>query len=156
MSPWIFNPEGTNQPGLGMPVRTRQDMPEDAVGFVYRITDPDGKIYIGRKVLSHSRKKKISKTEKKKTGTRRTYKTITKESDWALYYGSCTELTDKLHKEGPDGFYRDILEFSCSVKHLGYLEVYYQMKFRVLEKESYNGNVCGKWFRRDIKPCNYD
>jgi hypothetical protein len=35
---------------------------------------------------------------------------------------------------------------------MSYWETYYQMTLRVLEVESYNENIAGKWYRRDVNP----
>ena len=44
---------------------------EALVGFVYKITNmKNGRIYIGQKSLYNVRKKKVTKTEKRLTGTR--------------------------------------------------------------------------------------
>lgn len=128
---------------------------ETLVGFVYKITNlKTGKFYIGKKNLYHSRKKKISATEKRLTGTRKTFRTEVKESDWLLYHGSCKELTNDISKLGNKHFKREILELCCSKKYLTFCELSWQIKLDVLKKDSYNGNILGRYYNRDMENCN--
>ena len=50
---WIYNQE------------TNFEIPNDSIGFIYQITNLlDGRIYIGRKMLSSNRKAKLTKKDK--------------------------------------------------------------------------------------------
>lgn len=124
---------------------------ENAVGFVYKITNLiTGKFYIGKKALFHTRKLKIGKREKQETKTRKTFKQQTKESDWLTYYGSAEDLLADVSKYGPESFKREILEICYSKKYLVYAELKHMIKEDVLIKNSYNGNILGKFYRRDM------
>ncbi|MEY4331676.1 MAG: putative endonuclease segE, domain, partial [Bacteroidota bacterium] len=67
------------------------------------------------------------------------------------YYGSCKPLLTDLKYFGPPSFTREILEFCYTKKQLSYYEVKWQMLLNVLENDSYNENIQGKWFKRDTK-----
>jgi hypothetical protein len=127
---------------------------ESLVGFVYKITNTlTGKFYIGKKDFFHSRKSKISKREKLNTGTRKTFKRTIKESDWLSYYGSSKDLKDDVLKFGSQNFKREILEVCCTKKYLSYCEVKHQFLNDVLSSSSYNGNILGKFYPRDLENC---
>ena len=126
----------------------------DAYGFVYQITNLNtGKVYIGKKALFHARKKKITQKVKKATGTRKTYERTVVESDWKTYYGSSKELSSDVQKYGKDRFERVILEFCCSKKYLSYAEVAWQFKLDVLRRDTYNGNILGRYYTKDMQNC---
>lgn len=141
---------------LGKPVHTIEDLPnyEHLEGFIYRITNLDtGKIYIGKKSLYSSRKTRISKTEKKATGTRKVFKRVVKESDWQTYYGSSDNLRSDIQTHGVKKFKREILELCCTKKYLNYAELSWQIKLDVLKSNSYNGNILGRYYHRDMENC---
>ena len=154
------------------------EVPVDAVGFVYKIvkristiydipgnehlnkpsdwTTLEDKIYIGKKLLTSTTKRKVGKRalEKlhKETGDRRKGQRIvrvTKPSSWENYESSCKPLIEdiKLH---PELYRKEIICFCHSRKHLSYCEVREQMKYNVLETDTWNDNILGKWFRKDI------
>ena len=126
----------------------------EVIGFVYKITNKvTGKFYIGKKNLHSKRKVKISKTEKENTKTRRVFKQVVKESDWLSYNGSCKELKDDILRLGHDKFEKEILEFCCTSKYLSYSELAYQIKNDVLISNSYNGNILGRYYLRDMNNC---
>jgi len=150
MNNWIYVPSGDE-------ITKVHQLPnhEATVGFVYKITNlKTGKFYIGQKSLYHSRKKKISATEKRLTGTRKKFRIEIKESDWLLYHGSSKDLSEDISKLGNKYFKREILELCCSKKYLSYCELSWQVKLDVLKKESYNGNILGRYFNRDMENCN--
>ena len=134
-----------------------QELPnyQHLTGFVYRITNlQTGAIYIGKKSLYTTRKKKISLKEKKATGTRKTFEYIKKESDWMKYYGSSKELQGDVKKQGAHQFHREILELCCSKKYLSYAELAWQVKLDVLKMPGcYNGNILGRFYSRDMENC---
>jgi hypothetical protein len=134
-----------------------EDLPnyENLIGFVYKITNiKTGKFYIGKKQLKFSRKTKISKKEKLETGTRKRTNRVHKESDWLNYWGSCKPLTEDIKSEGTMYFKREILELCCTLKYLNYCEFAYQIKNDVLTENSYNGNILGRYFTKDMENCN--
>lgn len=129
---------------------------EDIVGFVYKITRKKSehgpaKIYIGKKILHHSRKVRITKKEKLVSSTRKVFKKVIKESDWKTYWGSSDLLKADMKIIPEQYFIREIVEFCHSKKYLAYCEVEHQIKEDVLRKDTYNGNILGKYFRKDLK-----
>jgi hypothetical protein len=147
MKHWIY---------LGKEVKTIEDAPVGAIGFVYKITNlTTGKYYIGKKVLYNTRKTKISNRTRKKEGSRKIYKRVTNESDWLLYYGSCKELGADITKLGKAKFKREIIEWCSTKKYLTFTEIKYQITggkkcLTVLEDDTYNGNILGRYFRKDL------
>ena len=131
-----------------------EDLPdcENLYGFVYRIQNKNtGKFYIGKKAIQHSFKRKISARDKKKLGTRKKYQYVLKESDWFNYWGSSKDLHDDLKLVGHDQYKRIIIELCYTKKYLSFAEIEWQIKEDVLRKETYNGNVMGKFYRRDLE-----
>ena len=148
LNPWKYKSQYIN---------SIEDLPdhENIYGFVYIIQDTvTFKPYIGKKVLRNTRKKKISQKVKKATKTRKTYERTVKESDWLDYYGSSKELQADVQKYGKQRFERIILELCCTKKYLSYAEVAWQMKLDVLRQDTYNGNILGRYYPRDMKNCN--
>jgi len=119
---------------------------EGDFGFVYKITNlTNAKIYIGKKQLIFTRRKRLGKKEKALT-PRKTYKTVTKESDWRTYYGSNKVLLEDI-RAGHD-IKREIL-CSCKTKALlTYFETKYQFVESVIERDTYNDSVLGKFYRK--------
>lgn len=145
---WIYNRKE---------IKSIDDFPDKCIGFIYIITNlTNGKFYIGKKILKNKTKQKIGKKELSKItgqGRRPLKKTVIKESDWFLYYGSCIELNDDIKKIGKENFKREIIKFVYNKKQLSYWEIYYQMMYKVLEKsddECYNLNILGKYFKKDL------
>jgi hypothetical protein len=133
-----------------------EDIPDyqNVTGFVYKITHvKTGKFYIGKKSLEFTRKTTITKKEKAETGTRRKTKRVSRASDWMTYWGSCKELTAEIKIEGKHMYKREILELCCTKKYLNYCELAYQIKHDVLTSNSYNGNILGRYFLRDMQNC---
>lgn len=155
------------------------EVPIDAVGFVYKIvkrvstiydipgnehlnkpsewTTLEDKIYIGKKLLTSTTKRKVGKRalEKlhKETGDRRKGQRIvrvTKESPWRSYNGSNPELQKEI-EANPELFRKEILEFAYSKKNLSFLEAKYQFRHLddIVNGRSYNGHVAN-WYIRDI------
>lgn len=145
MNPWIYDRK---------PMTSIEDFPEDVVGFVYLIVNNiTGKFYIGKKILHMSRKKRLSAKRKKELGTRKVFENIKKESDWKIYHGSSDSLREDIQKYGAENFARNILELCCTKKYLSYAEISWQMKLEVLKKDSYNGNILGRYFKKDLQNC---
>lgn len=103
---------------------------EGSVAFVYLITNlQNGKKYIGKKLLTKTRTKKVKgKTRKKKVVT---------ESDWRTYYGSNNDLKRDVEDLGGSAFRRDIIALCKSRGTANYLEAKYQFEYNVLESEDY-------------------
>lgn len=133
------------------------DFPNETFGFVYRIVHtPTGKAYIGKKVLFHTKKVKLTKKELDEyagvVGRKPSYKLAVKESDWQKYWGSNKYLKELLKEEPIENFERQILVCVPTKKLLTYYEVKMQMVYQVLEKpeEFFNDNILGKFFTRDF------
>ena len=145
---WLYN---------GKEITDISQFHPDTFGFVYKVTTPDGRKYIGKKVLYHNQKKKLTKVELSEQtgrGRRKSYKVVQKESDWKKYVGSNSELKRKL-TEGEvtlEDLDKQILEIALHKKHLTYLETKYLFCCEVLEnpEEYYNDNILGKFFTNDF------
>lgn len=134
-------------------VTSIEDIPdyEEVVGFIYKITNiHTGKFYIGKKNLQHTRKTRITKKEKSETKTRKTFKKVIKESDWLTYYGSSKELSADVAKYGEAHFRREIIQLCKGKKYLSYCEIEWQIKLDVLRADSYNGNILGRYYKKDM------
>lgn len=139
-----------------------EDIPEDAVGFVYKIIHtPTGKYYIGKKSLESVRTVKIGKRELERIkaerkelklrGSAPKKKKVRKISDWETYYSSNEWINEEVKSGKGDEFSREILQFCNSKKTLSYYEVEWMFRYDVLRDEmSLNGNISGKWYKRDL------
>ncbi len=73
------------------PMEALSSFPEGTFGFIYRVThQPTGKAYIGKKVLMHQKKVKLTKKELLEyahiAGRKPAYKLAMNESNWKTYY----------------------------------------------------------------------
>ena len=131
-----------------------EDFPTSTFGFVYKVKNKsNGKIYIGKKVLYFNRKKKLTKKELAEIttpGRRPTTKIVQLESDWMGYWGSSKELIIDFKNQNGESFERKILKTCLTKKELTYWEIAYQLKEDVLLVDSYNDNVLGKFYRKDL------
>ena len=145
---WLYN---------GKEITDISHFPPNTFGFVYEVITPGGKKYVGKKVLYHNHKKKLTKAElalQTGRGRKSYYKIIQKESDWKKYIGSNAELKRQL-SEGKvikEDLKRQILEIALNKKHLTYLETKYLFQLEVLENpDKYlNDNILGKFFTSDF------
>lgn len=137
-------------------VTSIEDMPEGTFGFIYKVTHtPTNKSYIGKKVLYHNQKKKLTKKElAEQTGPGRkpSTKVVTKESDWKTYYGSAKPIIELVKNGEKDNFSREILMYVNNKKLLSYYETKYLFINNVLETPDlwFNDNIAGKYFTRDF------
>ena len=131
-----------------------EDFPESTFGFVYKVKNTsNGKIYIGKKVLYFNRKKKLTKKELAEItspGRKPTSKVVQLESDWIDYWGSSKDLIADYKSQNGESFERKILKACLTKKELTYWEIAYQLKEDVLLVDSYNDNVLGKFYRKDL------
>jgi hypothetical protein len=137
-------------------------IPENAVGFVYKIIHiPSGKFYIGKKSLESIRTVKIGKRELQKIkeerkaagigGRASLKKKVRKTSDWETYYSSNEWINEQVKEGKQEEFKREIIQFCNSKKSLSYYEVYWMFKYDILSDENcLNGNISGKYFRKDL------
>ena len=144
---WLYNDKE---------VSSLEDFPADTYGFIYQVTHvPSGFSYIGKKVLHHNVKKKLTKkqlAEQTGRGRKSSTEVIQKESDWKTYYGSAKPILELLKQGRQDEFDRVILKLVLSKKLLTYYECKYLFTMGVLEEPEkwYNDNVLGKFFRKDF------
>ena len=119
---------------------------EGYAAFVYIITNLiDNKRYIGKKIFTSIRRKKVKgKTRRKK---------VQKESDWKSYYGSNSRLLEDIEKLGRDKFEREIVKLCKTRGTASYWEAKLQMQHEVLEKpdDFYNDWIMVKVHRSHIK-----
>lgn len=130
-------------------------MPEGVFGFIYEVNHIlTGKKYIGRKQLISVTTKALGKKELAEITDKRASKKkkVQKESDWKTYYGSHSEIKQRIKEGKKEEFERTIIEFAFTPKHLTYLETKYLFSLEVLENPNifYNDNILGKFFRKDI------
>jgi hypothetical protein len=144
---WLYNDKE---------VSCLDDFPADTYGFIYMVTHiPSGFSYIGKKVLYHNVKKKLTKkqlAEQTGRGRKSTTEVISKESDWKTYYGSAKPILELIKGGRQDEFERTILHLVPNKKLLTYYECKYLFTYGVLEEPDkwYNDNVLGKFFRKDF------
>lgn len=128
-----------------------EDIPEDAWGFVYLITNLTNNYkYIGKKLLTKSGGRKVVK---KKDGTIAKRKALQprKQSNWKDYFGSCEELKEDVLKHGKDKFKREILSFHNSDAKLSYEEAREQFIHRALERDDYyNGMIKITVYKKNV------
>jgi hypothetical protein len=104
-----------------------EDMIGEYYGFVYEITDPNGKKYIGKKFFYSSKTKQVKGKKKK-------FKVF---SDWQSYFGSNEELKKQVASHGKENFVREIIHLCKSKGECGYLEAKEQFVRGVLENDNY-------------------
>tara|TARA_R110000796_G_scaffold250435_1_gene379374 strand:- start:658 stop:1107 length:450 start_codon:yes stop_codon:yes gene_type:complete len=136
---------------------SKDDFPKDTYGFVYKITHtPSNKSYLGKKVLIHNKKTKLTKKDLQMyegiQGRKPTYKIQQKDSNWKNYYGSNKPLLELIQKEPLNNFKREILILCTTKKLLTYYETQALFTYRVLEENGiwFNDNILGKFFRKDF------
>jgi len=125
-NPWTFD---------GMPFGSGDI--DKYYGFVYLITTPEGKKYIGRKYFWSVRKVK-GKSRRQRS-----------ESDWKTYYGSSDVLKELIKNSDKNLFKREIISLHTTKGDVNIAEVRVQFVLNVLEDESFlNDNINGKWRRQ--------
>jgi hypothetical protein len=124
-NPWKYNDEIIDD-----------NVPEDAVSFVYRITNLiSGRQYLGKKTLS------FRKTRAPLKGKKRKRKSYT-DSGWREYYGSNLELNEERTLIGNHNFKREILRFCKTKGEASYYEAKYIFGEDAIIKETYYNQWC--------------
>jgi hypothetical protein len=89
------------------------EIPEDAIGFVYLITNQaNGMQYIGKKNFYFTKTKQVKGKKKR----------IKVESDWKEYYGSNKTLAEHISLFGEDKFTREITHLCYTKGEMSYYE----------------------------------
>lgn len=132
-----------------------EDLPEDTFGFIYKITNKiDGKFYIGKKQIMSQTNVKLGKKELEALPTQRgkkpSKKLVIKESNWVDYMGSNKFLLEDIKNLGEKKFMKEIIIICPNKKLLTYWELATQCRYDVLQVNSYNDNLLGKFYRKDF------
>ena len=122
-------------------IKERTDLPEDAIGFVYKILNKKtNKYYIGKKILLNKRTKPPLKGYKRK-------RVEWVESNWLKYTGSNAETKKWLVEDCE----RKIVYICYNRTMMTYYETALQFQERVLESDNFlNDNILGKFFKTRI------
>jgi hypothetical protein len=116
---------------------------KEALGFIYEVEFNNGKKYLGRKALYHTRTLKPLKGKKKKR-----IKVV--ESDWLKYIGSFKdeELKEQMKSGHLTVVKRTILRECLSKWEMSYYETKHLFeKDCLLSNEYYNNNILGKFYK---------
>jgi hypothetical protein len=107
--------------GHWIPPAGHDCIPEDALGFLYRITDKrNGKYYIGIKQVTRKIKRKPLKGKKRN-------RISMSESDWRMYCSSSGEISEDI-KQNKEQYVFEILSFHPSKSLLKYAEAEFLVK----------------------------
>lgn len=113
------------------------ELPEQAIGFIYQITDlTTGKKYIGRKNMTSTRRKQV---KMKTDPSRKKTQLVTKASDWESYTSSSVQLNADIKLYGKERFRFEILSAHKTKSELNYAEVYQLVVRGALTKYLPNG-----------------
>ena len=124
----------------GQRIKSREDLPAEAIGFVYRILNRrTEQVYIGKKILLNKRTRPPLKGYKRK---RIDYV----ESNWMKYTGSNKESK----KWEIENCYREIIYICYNKTMMSYYETKLQFTENVLENDKFlNDNILGKFYKKD-------
>jgi hypothetical protein len=103
---------------------------EDWLGFVYMVTAPSGRKYVGKKLFwSSTRKKPLKGKTRNRIGK--------KESDWRKYYGSSEELKKEFVATQGIGWKREILHLGKGKCWLAFAELKVQLGLNVFIRDDF-------------------
>lgn len=129
------------------------ELPDEYVGFVYKITClKNNKKYIGKKLAKFTKTSVKTVTQKNGIKKKKKIKTLV-DSDWRTYYGSSEALLKDLELFGAENFKREILYICTSKSACSYLELREQILNNVLfyPEEWYNSYVGTRVHRNHVK-----
>jgi hypothetical protein len=128
-------------------IKKREDLPADAIGFVYIIFNNKTKEhYIGKKILLNKRTRPPLKGYKRK-------RVDYIESNWLKYTGSNTQTKQWLIEDCK----REIIYICYNRTMMTYYETSLQFQEKVLESDTFiNDNILGKFFKTKIKKYRED
>ena len=119
-----------------LPSDSPQNVPVNAIGFIYCITNKiTNKKYIGKKLLENKKKRKPLKG---RVNARR-YKV---ESNWKEYTGSSPILNEDIEKCGKENFIFEILSFQPSKLLMAYWETKIIIDRNAIFSNDYYNEVC--------------
>ena len=133
-----------------------EEFPDNTFGFIYIVTHrPTGMAYLGKKVLYHNVKKKLTKKELAEQigpGRKSATRVVVKESDWKTYFGSAKPILELIKGGKQEEFTREILKLVPNKKLLTYYECKYLFQLGVLEHPEgyFNDNILGKFYTKDF------
>jgi hypothetical protein len=120
---------------LGHWVTNIKEIPEDAFGFIYLITNKiTDKKYIGKKQILSKRKLKPLKGKINKRS-----KII--ETDWKTYSSSSFDVQNDIKQYGKENFSFEILKFCYSKSEMAYYEAKEQFDRDALLSENYYNGI---------------
>jgi hypothetical protein len=125
---------------------TTKDVPSEAIGFIYCITDTvNQKQYIGKKIFYNTIKRNPLKGKKRKRVSK-------VDSDWESYFGSNDEFKEIVEKtEDKSVFKREILFLCRNKTEMSYLETREHFLRGVLLSDMYyNGWITCKITKRGL------
>ena len=130
---WVYNDKKVN---------SIDDLPQDCIGFIYKISNiKTNEYYIGKKNIYQRRTLPPLKGYKRK-------RKVIKESKWQSYRSS----NDEVKSWNEENIKLEILRFCKSKKSLTYYELQEQFSHDVLSDPlSKNDNLLGKFFRKDLE-----
>ena len=126
----------------GQRIKSKKDLPAEAVGFVYRILNRrTEQVYIGKKILLNKRTRPPLKGYKRK-------RVDYVESNWMKYTGSNKESK----KWEIKNCYREIIYICYNRTMMSYYETKLQFTENVLENDKFlNDNILGKYYKKKIQ-----
>lgn len=127
---------------------------ERHAGFVYRITClANGKKYVGKKLFTSSRKRKLScRTKGKVVKGKKKVVRDRVDSGWRDYFGSSAELLADLQRYGKEQFRREIIQVAPTKGVLSYYELKHQMAEDALFRSDYYNGIINVRLGRNIFP----
>lgn len=106
----------------------------EAYGFIYMMTNPEGKKYIGKKQMTRNVKLKPLKGKKRK-------RIVVKETDWRTYTSSSNTINEDIEKNGKEGYKFEILRFCTCKWELSFYEALEQFEREVIFKDEYLNGI---------------
>lgn len=124
--------------------------PDNYYGFIYCITDDQGRFYWGKKAFTHRKKSALSK--KARAGTRKRTQVKQVDSGWLSYWGSCKPLLEYIKTcKDTSKFKREIIYLCPDKATLTYYETKVLIDNEVLFRDDcWNGNILGRMFKNKI------